>query len=106
MPSSKIFLAAGLLSVTAPFAANAGERVDFSFREEELATSATRELLLARIEKTAAQSCESASTLATKVATQRCADDLTAQFVRAIANGALSSLADAKVRTAYRTAGR
>lgn len=106
MPSSKLLLAAGLLTVTAPFVANAGERVDFSFREGELATPATRELLLDRIEKASLQSCESASTLATEVATKRCADDLTEQFVRAIANDALSSLAESKARALYRTARR
>ncbi|RIV75393.1 UrcA family protein [Pelagerythrobacter aerophilus] len=106
MPSSKTLLAVGLLAVTAPFVANAGERVDFSFREGELATPAARQLLLERIERASLQSCGSASALVTEVATKRCADDLTDQFVRAIANEALSSLAESKARAAYRTARR
>lgn len=106
MPSSKVLLVAGLLAVSASSAANARERVDFSFREDELATPAARELLLARIEGTSVQSCDRASILATKAAKQYCADDLTEQFVNAIANDALSLLAESKARAAFRTARR
>jgi UrcA family protein len=106
MLSSKVLLATAFLAMIAPHVANAGEVVKFSFRENELATPDKRELLLDRIEKASAQSCESASPLVPEVSKKRCADDLAGQFVRAIDNNALTLLAESQASATYRTARR
>lgn len=97
---------AALLATTMPNIANAGEVVEFAFRESELTTPAKRELLLTRIEKEAMQSCESGSAVAPKSAIKRCAADLMDQFVRAIDDPQLTLLAEPKSRALFRTASR
>jgi len=80
--------------------------VEFSFKESELATQASRALLLDRIEEHSKRSCETASAVATIVAVRRCAEDLTDQFVNAIGDEELSQLVEVGEVAPYHSASR
>lgn len=97
-------IAATFLAVGIPHVALAGEKVDFAYNASELATAATREALLDRIEAVSFKSCRTSSRIAPRDAVERCAADLRDQFVKAIADDDLTLLAESSSRSEFRSA--
>lgn len=106
MRLSKLLFAPVICALSTAHIANAGEAVDFAFKESELSTQERRELLLDRIQSFSTQSCSSVSVLVTRYAAERCATDLKQQLVNAIDNDALTMLAEARAEKTYRSASR
>ena len=106
MQKSMFLFAATLLAATLPTVANAGEMVEFAFKESELATAEKREMLLDRIEKVSLQYCDTGSAVAPRFAVERCAVDLKEQFIAAIGDADLALLAESEERSPFRTASR
>lgn len=99
-------IAATVLAIAVPHVALAGEKVDFAYNASELATAATREVLLDRIEAVSFKSCRTSSPIAPRDAVERCAVDLRDQFVKAIADDDLTLLAKSGSKTEFRSASR
>lgn len=104
--SFSVVALAGMIAFSAPYSASASETVHFSFQESELATASARENLLARIEKVSARSCRKSSSILPLAGTMRCKDDLKDQLVEAIGNQALTTLAESKEGSIFRSASR
>ncbi|MEP3052499.1 MAG: UrcA family protein [Erythrobacter sp.] len=100
------YIAAIVVATAMPHVAHAGERVDFAYNAKELATAATRQALLERIETVSFRSCETSSAIAPRDAVDRCAADLRDQFVKAIADDNLTLLAKSGSKTAFQSASR
>jgi UrcA family protein len=93
MQKAKTLFAATFMIVATPQIANASAFAEFQFKKNELATTAQRNLLLDRIEKSSEQACETSSRLMTKSAVDSCAAVLVTRFVEAIADDSLTQLA-------------
>ncbi|MEL7190520.1 MAG: UrcA family protein [Pseudomonadota bacterium] len=106
MRFSKTIIVPVVLAIATPQVAYAGEVVEFSLQKSELSTPKARELLLDRMTKFAMRNCRDSSVIAPRDAVARCAEDLRAQFVRAIDDDALTLLLDAQGRKTYRSASR